>query len=55
MAHRPSREVVGLSAQTLLRVQRNGLKIAYKIFQVVPLAEHSVKPLKVKSKVQTFG
>jgi hypothetical protein len=28
---RPSREAVGLSGQTLLRVQRNGLKIANQI------------------------
>jgi hypothetical protein len=51
----PSREAVVLNDQTLLRVQRNGLKIGNKIHELEPLARHSVKPPNAKLKVQTFG
>jgi hypothetical protein len=50
---RPSREAVGLNGQTLLRVQRNGLKIANKIKELEPLAGHSVKLTKAKPTIQT--
>ena len=46
---------VEVSGQTLLRVQRNGLKIGNKIFIFKHSAGHSVKPPKAKSKVRTFG
>jgi hypothetical protein len=46
----PSQEDVEVSGQTLLRVQRNGLKIAKEILELKPLAGSSVKP-----KVQTHS
>ena len=52
---RPNREAVEVSGQTLLRIQRNGLKIGNKIFIFKHSAGHSVKPPKAESKVQTFG
>jgi hypothetical protein len=51
----PSEEDVELSGQTLLRVQRNGLKIAKEILELEPLVGPSVKPPKVKPKVQTHS
>jgi hypothetical protein len=49
---RPSREVVGLNGQSLLRVQKNGLKIANKMWELELLAGYSVKPSKTKPKIQ---
>jgi hypothetical protein len=46
----PSREAVGL-----LGVQRSGLQIANKIYELEPSAKHNVNPPKAKPKVQTFG
>jgi hypothetical protein len=42
----------GLNGQTLLRIQRNGLKIANKIQDLEPSARHGVKPPKAKPQVQ---
>jgi hypothetical protein len=58
MDGRPSGEAVGLSGQTLLRVQRNELEInsqlKYRKWNLRQIG-HSVKHLKVKSKVETLG
>jgi hypothetical protein len=53
----PSQEVVELKGQTLLRVQRNGLKIDSQLNIGIGAfsARHSVKPPKAKPKVHTFG
>ena len=51
----PNLEAMEVSGQTLLRVQRNGLKIGNKIFIFKHSAGHSVKPSKAESKVRTFG
>jgi hypothetical protein len=46
---------MGLNGQTLLRVQRNGLKMANKLKELEPSFGHNVKPPKAKPRVQTFG
>jgi hypothetical protein len=48
----PSQEAMGMNGQTLLRVQLNGLKMGNKIYELEPLAGHSVKPPKAKPEVQ---
>jgi hypothetical protein len=45
---------VGLNGQNSLRVQKNGLKITNKIWELELSAGRSVKPRKAKFKVQTF-
>jgi hypothetical protein len=48
----PNREAVGFNGQALLRVQRDGLKLANKIWELEPPTGLSVKPPKAKPKEQ---